>query len=147
MASMLATILTVLATSMAALALAPANSNPVATLWTFPNETWIENLAVRANGDVLCTSLNRNAIYKVNPFDHIAETLHQFSNTDGCLGIAETANDVFVVVTANVSLKTNTAWPGSAKIWRVDVGAWELVSLIQAFLSNRICSCGALGIT
>jgi hypothetical protein len=147
MASMLATILTVLVTTRAALALVPANSNPVATLWTFPNETWIENLAVRANGDVLCTSLNRNAIYKVNPFDHIAETLHQFSSTDGCLGISETASDIFVVVTANVSLKTNTAWPGSAKIWRVDVRAWELVSHIHAFVNGKQCSCIALGIT
>jgi hypothetical protein len=147
MTSILATILTVLAGPMATLARGPANSNPVATLWTFPNETWIENLAIRANGDVLCTSLNRNAIYKVNPFDHTAETLHQFSSTDGCLGIAETASDIFVVVTANVSLKTNTAWPGSAKIWRVDVRAWELVSLIHAFLSHKLCSCVALGIT
>jgi hypothetical protein len=147
MASMLATILTVLVTTRAALALVPANSNPVATLWTFPNETWIENLAVRANGDVLCTSLNRNAIYKVNPFDHIAETLHQFSSTDGCLGISETASDIFVVVTANVSLKTNTAWPGSAKIWHVDVRAWELVSHIHPFVNGKQCSCIALGIT
>jgi len=120
--------LVTLAAAGAVLPLDPAKSNPVATLWTFPNETWIENLAVRANGNVLCTSLNRAAIYQVDPFKHIAETLHQFANTDGCLGIAETASDVFVVVTANVSLKTNTAWPGSAKIWRVDVRAWELVS-------------------
>jgi hypothetical protein len=77
---------------------------------------------------VLCTSLNRAAIYQVDPFKHVAETLHQFASADGCLGIAEAASDVFIVVTANVSLKTNTAWPGSAKIWRVDVRAWELVS-------------------
>jgi streptogramin lyase len=147
MASMLATILTVLVTVRAALALGPAHSNPVATLWTFPNETWIENLAVRANGDVLCTSLNRNAIYKVNPFDHIAETLHQFSSTDGCLGIVETSSDVFVVVTANVSLKTNNAWPGSAKIWRVDIRAWELVSGVHAFINSKQSSCVTLGIT
>jgi streptogramin lyase len=83
MASMLATIFTVLVAARVALALGPANSNPIATLWTFPNETWIENLAVRANGDVLCTSLNRNAVYKVNPFDHIAKTLHQFSSAEG----------------------------------------------------------------
>jgi streptogramin lyase len=139
MASMLATILTILITARAALALGRAHSNPVATLWTFPNETWIENLAVRANGHVLCTSLNRNAIYKVNPFDHITETLHQFSSTDGCLGIAETASDVFVIVTANVSLKTNTAWPGSAKIWRVDVRAWELVSRIRTCVNSKQC--------
>jgi hypothetical protein len=68
----------------AALPLFPATSNPVATLWTFPNETWIENLAVRSNGNVLCTSLNRAAIYQVDPFKHVAETLHQFAGTDGC---------------------------------------------------------------
>jgi hypothetical protein len=118
---------TTLAIITAALPTDPTSNNPVATLWTFPNETWIENLAVRNNGNVLCTSLNRAAIYQVDPFKHIAETLHQFASTDGCLGVAETASDVFVVVTANVSLKTNTAWPGSAKIWRVDVRAWGLV--------------------
>jgi len=115
-----------------------AGSNPVTTLWTFPNETWIENLAVRANGNVLCTSLNRAAIYQADPFAHVAATLHQFASTDGCLGIAETASDVFVVVTANVSLKTNTAWPGSAKIWRVDVRAWELVSHLLNGIQNSM---------
>lgn len=121
-------LLVLLAAAVAALPFDPAKSNPVATLWTFPNETWIENLAVRANGNVLCTSLNRAAIYQVDPFKHVAETLHQFASTDGCLGIVETGSNIFVVVTANVSLRTNTAWPGSAKIWRVDVRAWELVS-------------------
>ncbi|GAB7326217.1 hypothetical protein MBLNU13_g10211t1 [Cladosporium sp. NU13] len=93
--------LVTLVTAVAALALDPAKSNPVATLWTFQNKTWIENLAVRANGNVLCTSLNRAAIYQVDPFKHVAGTLHQFASTDGCLGIAETSSDVFVVVTAN----------------------------------------------
>jgi streptogramin lyase len=106
---------TTLATFTGALSLDPAKSNLVTTLWTFPNETWIENLAVRANGNVLCTSLNRAAIYQVDPFKHVAETLHQFASTDGCLGIAETASDVFIVVTANVSLKTNTTWLGQCK--------------------------------
>jgi hypothetical protein len=133
-----ALILTTLAASTAALPLEIAGSNPVATLWTFPNETWIENLAVRANGNVLCTSLNRAAIYQVDPFAHVAETLHQFASTDGCLGIAETASDVFVVVTANVSLETNTAWPGSAKIWRVDARAWELVSHVLNGIRNSM---------
>lgn len=126
-------VLLTLAAVVAARPLDPARSNAVATLWTFPNETWIENLAVRGNGNVLCSSLNRAAIYQVDAFRHVAETLHQFARTDGCLGITETVSDIFIVVTANVSLKTNTAWPGSAKVWRVDVRAWELVSndLIQ----------------
>lgn len=121
-------ILVAVAAAVVAFPLNPAKSNPVATLWTFRNETWIESLAVRANGNVLCTSLNRAAIYHLDPFKHTAETLHRFASTDGCLDIAETASDVFIVVTANVSLETHTAWPGSAKMWRVDVRAWEMVS-------------------
>lgn len=138
MRSTIATVLTALIATIAALPLYLTKSNPVATLWTFPNETWIENLAVRANGNVLCTSLNRAAIYQVDPFRHFAETLHQFASSDDCLGIAETASDVFIVMTANVSLKTNTAWPGSAKIWRVDVKAWELVTNNQYLLKMRL---------
>lgn len=143
MISAIVSLFVVLAAAVAAFPFDPAKSNPVATLWTFSNETWIENLAVRANGNVLCTSLNRAAIYQVNPFKHVAETLYQFANTDGCLGIAETASNVFVVVTANVSLETNTAWPGSAKIWRVDVRAWELLSngLVHGRNSMLIGSC------
>ena len=102
-------------------------NDAVSVLWTFPNETWIENLAVRQNGAVLCTSINRAAIYQVDPFSHVETIVHQFDSTDGTLGIAEVENDVFVVVTANISLATNAAWSGSAKIWKVDLGAWSLV--------------------
>lgn len=111
-----------------ALPLSSANGNAVATLWTFPNETWIENLADRANGVVLCTSLNRAGVYQVDPLSHIADMVHQFQSTEGVLGIAEISNDAFVTVTANVSLGTSTTWLGSAKIWRLDLAAWELVS-------------------
>lgn len=106
-----------------ALPLGSANGNAVTTPWTFPNETWIENLAFRANNAVLCTALNRAAIYQVDPFSHVADMVHQFQSTDGVLGISEVSDDVFVAVTANVSLKTNTAWPVSAKVWRLDLAA------------------------
>lgn len=80
------------------LPLGSANGNAVATLWAFPNETWIENLAVRANGAVLCTSLNRAAIYAVDLFSHVADTVYQFQSTEGVLGIAEISNDVFIAI-------------------------------------------------
>lgn len=126
----IALLLSLFSAPAATLALGPHNGNAFSTLWTFPNETWIEKLAIRSNGVVLCTSLSRAAIYQVNPFSHVAETVHQFPRTDGVLGISEIARDIFAVVTANVSLVTNEAWPGSAKIWRVDVGAWEVVSIV-----------------
>lgn len=106
-------------------------SNPVSTLWRFANETWIENLAIRANEKALCTSLSRAAIYQVDPFDHVASIVHQFSSTDGVVDISEIESDVFAAVTANVSLTTNTARPGSSKIWRVDLNPWESVSHYQ----------------
>ena len=104
------------------------DDSAVGTVWTFENETWIENLAVRENGEVLCTSINRAALYLVNPFEHVASLVHQFEPTDGLLGIAEVQNDVFVFASANISLATSAAYPGSAKMWKVDMSAWELVS-------------------
>ncbi|KAK5175735.1 uncharacterized protein LTR77_000874 [Saxophila tyrrhenica] len=103
-----------------------SNNDAVATIWTFPNETWVENLAVRQNGAVLCTSISRAAIYQVDPFSHVAATVHQFDILDGVLGIAEIENDIFVAVTATIDLATNMAKNGSAKIWRVDMCAWSL---------------------
>ena len=107
----------------------------VGVIWTFPNKTWIENLAIRQNGAALCTSITASAIFQVDPFAHTETTVHQFAPTDNILGITEVQNDVFVVVSANTSTTTSTAWPGSAKIWRVDMVAWELVRYLRRFLS------------
>ncbi|KAI7265938.1 hypothetical protein KC343_g2452 [Hortaea werneckii] len=103
-----------------------AGDNAVGTIWTFANETWIENLATRQNGMLLCTSLNRFAVYQVDPFGHTAAVVHQFDSGEGVLGITEVQNDIWIVATSNVNLTTSTAKPGSAKIWRLDMGAWSV---------------------
>jgi len=33
------------------------------------------------------------------------------------------------VVTANISIEDKSAWPGSAKIWRIDMAAYTLVNI------------------
>ncbi|MCJ1316732.1 hypothetical protein MMC15_002053 [Xylographa vitiligo] len=103
-----------------------SNDSAAGVIWTFENGTWIENLAVRQNGEVLCTSLSKAALYLVNPFEHVASLVHQFEPTEGLLGISEIENDVFVVASANVSLATSQAYPASAKMWKVDMAAWTL---------------------
>ncbi|KAI7212088.1 hypothetical protein KC333_g7318 [Hortaea werneckii] len=118
-------------------ALLHAGDNAVGSIWTFPNETWIENLAARENGMLLCTSLNRFAVYQVDPFGHSAIVVHQFESSEGVLGITEVKNDIWIVATSNVNLTTSTAKPGSAKIWKLDMGAWSVgaenqVSLIKS---------------
>ena len=99
----------------------------VGVVWTFDNETWIENLAVRQNGGILCTSIDRAALYLVDPF--AMGTVHHFAPTDRALGITEVGNDIFAVATANVTLATSQSFPGSSKLWKVDMAAWDWVSI------------------
>ncbi|KAK5730754.1 hypothetical protein LTR15_000692 [Elasticomyces elasticus] len=118
------------------------DDDAVGVVWQFENTTWIENLAVRGNGEILCTSLSAGAIFMVNPFAHTVSpngaacrddaktsqevTVHQFEAGNGVLGIAEIENDVFIVVTSQINLATSVAIPGSAAAWRVAMGAWTL---------------------
>ncbi|KAF2095109.1 hypothetical protein NA57DRAFT_79597 [Rhizodiscina lignyota] len=114
----------------------------VGVIWTFPNGTWIENLAVRQNGEVLCTSLTKAALYMVNPFQHTAQLVHQFDQGDDLLGITEVENDVFAIVSANISFTTSTAMPGSAALWRVDMAAWEQGMPNAVTLVSRLLDVG-----
>ncbi|KAK1062664.1 hypothetical protein LTR74_010120 [Friedmanniomyces endolithicus] len=102
------------------------DDDAVSVVWQFPNPTWIENLAVRINREILCTSLSRDAVLMVNPFEHTESTVVQFEPGNGALGIAEISNDVFVVVTCQVDLATSSGVPGSAAAWKLDLNAWTL---------------------
>lgn len=85
-------------------------------------------MAVRQNGEILATSLNRDAVYLINPFEHAAYTVYQFGASEGVLGLTEIDIDVFVLVIANVNTKTSTAIKGSAKIYKLKMTAWDTVS-------------------
>ncbi|KAI7283741.1 hypothetical protein KC345_g2768 [Hortaea werneckii] len=123
-------------------ALLHAGDSAVGSIWTFPNETWIENLATRQNGMLLCTSLNRFAVYQVDPFGHTAVVVHQFDSGEDALGITEVQNDIWIVATSNVNLTTSTAEPGSAKIWRLDMGAWSVGAKDPVKLINNLPDVG-----
>jgi len=101
----------------------------VSTIYTFPNLTWIENLAVRQNGQVLCTALNRAALYQIDSFAHNATLVHQFDATDELTGIAEVKPDFFVLTSGNYNSTTSaSAWPGSVKIWEINMADWTRAS-------------------
>ena len=121
LASFLALLSAVPALSQQASSLLNPPDSAVGVLWTFPNVTWIENLAIREGGEVLATSINRAALYSVNPFSHVTTTVHQFDASDGLLGITEVTPDVFAVASSNVSVTTGAAQAGSSKLWKVDL--------------------------
>ncbi|KAK3671685.1 hypothetical protein LTR78_008418 [Recurvomyces mirabilis] len=143
------TFLLLLATIITTHALPTPSETSVNLIYQFPNTTWIENLAVRRNGDILCTSLSAAAIFLVNPFEHTEERVLQFVAGNGVLGITEIGDDIFVAVTSQVNLMTSEAAAGSAAAWRIDMKAWSsgrenfvtlLANLTQIGLPDGIVS-------
>ncbi|KAK4580424.1 hypothetical protein LTR86_000627 [Recurvomyces mirabilis] len=136
------TFLFLLANTITTHALPTPSDDAVSLIYQFPNTTWIENLAVRQNGDILCTSLSAAAIFLVNPVEHTAETVVQFEARNGVLGITEIGDDVFVAVTSQVNLMTSGAAPGSAAAWRIDMKAWSSGAQIFVTLLANLTQIG-----
>ncbi|KAF3761986.1 hypothetical protein M406DRAFT_334026 [Cryphonectria parasitica EP155] len=84
---------------------AAANCNQfplnVTALHTFSYPTWLENLAIRSNGEILTTQLAPSPVlYQVNHLTGTPTTVATWDGTEwyGALGIAETTTDVFYVI-------------------------------------------------
>ena len=101
-------------------------AHSVRKVFQFPFPTWVENVAVRSNGDLLVTFLSVTPLTppelvlvdrSANPAT--SRSIYSFNGTniDGLLGIAELENDVFTFI-AGV-----TSTPGSYGIWKADLRA------------------------
>lgn len=122
--------LTVLSTFTPVHSLAFPHINSRATLASrdihqFPNATWVENLAVRQNGQILVTILSAPELYQVDPFhtDSPPTLIHRIPGVMGLLGIVELQHDVFYVIAGNWSTRTLQTTNGSYSLWKVDMGS------------------------
>ncbi|KAI9801505.1 MAG: hypothetical protein M1833_002737 [Piccolia ochrophora] len=88
---------------------------PVSTVHAFPTDYFVENLAVRPNGDILVTVLNRNELYNVSPAggDPKATLVHTFATAVS--GIVEVGTDIFYVSSGAFGSL------GTFVIWKVDL--------------------------
>ena len=102
---------------------------PTHDIHQFPNETWVENLTVRQNGQILVTVLSAPELYQVDPFrtNTPAALIHQFPGATGLLGIVELQQDVFYVIAGNWSIATLTSTNGSYSVWKVDMRSSKVV--------------------
>ena len=109
-------------------------------VYQFPNETFLESIAVRANGQLLVTLSANTSIYLVNTTQvGPAKLIYHFTSVASVLGITETAPDVFALVAGNFSLKTgNTS--GTYSVWRLDMNTTPP----QVSLITRIPEAGFL---
>ena len=107
--------------------------NPI---YTFPENHATENLAIRANGQILITTaLPLSEVYLVDPSSVLpANLITRFSGLTSSLGITELEPDVFYVAAGNVSISnTPTSGPpggvpGTFSIYEVDMRLFQMSS-------------------
>jgi sugar lactone lactonase YvrE len=90
----------------------------------FPNETWVENLYIRSNGDIIATVLSSSDLYLIDPFKDSKDNavlLDSFPGFMGLAGITEIKPNVYAVIAGNWSDVIFATTPGSYSVWEVDL--------------------------
>lgn len=95
--------------------------DPTRLVYEFPNNTWVENLAVRPNGSLLLTIITSPDLYLINPLDldPKPQLIHHFSSSTWLTGITETDPNTYYVIGANATFQTLSPTPGSNFVYRV----------------------------
>jgi len=104
-------------------------THPSRDIHQFPNGTWVENLAIRQNGQILVTVLSAPELYQVDPFhtNSPPTLIHRFPGAMGLLGIVELQRDVFYVIAGNLSVVTLSTINGSYSVWKVEMGSGKVL--------------------
>lgn len=92
----------------------------------FPNGTWLENIAVRPNGNILVSVASRPELWEVTPLaqspgNSQAQLIHRFSHTEMGMvtGITELTSDVFAIIVPNTVWKVNMTVQGQITPTRI----------------------------
>ncbi|KAH8807530.1 hypothetical protein F5884DRAFT_789460 [Xylogone sp. PMI_703] len=94
----------------------------VRLVYEFPIGTYVENLAVRSNGQVLMCPLTIPSLFMIDPLVGGKPTVaYTFPDILGLAGIAEYKPDVFAVITGDYNFTSGDFGPGTWSIWSVDL--------------------------
>ncbi|CZR52396.1 uncharacterized protein PAC_02273 [Phialocephala subalpina] len=95
------------------------------TIYEFPNPTWVENIAVRSNGQILVDLITSPDLYIMDPRPNSSATLiHSFPSL-AVFGITETTPDNFHLIAGNFSLSPLSIGNGTFSIWTVDLSSYS----------------------
>ncbi|KUJ23695.1 uncharacterized protein LY89DRAFT_679035 [Mollisia scopiformis] len=94
-------------------------------IFTFPNNTFIENIRVRFNGELLLTSMSVPTLFEIDPTASTpnASIVYTFPNATGLAGITETVPDTFAIVSATWDLVNTRAILGTIVVWTINLGS------------------------
>ncbi|RKU48737.1 hypothetical protein DL546_000841 [Coniochaeta pulveracea] len=97
-------------------------SPTIRNVYTFPRNTFIENIAVQSNGNILVTSLGSPSLFSIDPTvpNPNASIIATFPNATGISGVTEIEPDVFAVVTGVWDQAITRAALGTLAVWTVD---------------------------
>lgn len=127
---------------------------PTRNVYQYPEiGNWLENIAVRPNGLILVTSLERpGTLLQIDPQDCKAapKTVYKFQGFNSTAGITEAdgSPDVFYVAVSNASLENLNAQEGSNWIYRVSFNGTNGAPKVQhiAHITNATIVNGLLAI-
>lgn len=104
----------------------------VKTVIQFPNNTFVENIAARSNGQILATTLTSPELVIADPEQPgISAVVHSFANFSALTGIVEYKPDVFAVTAGGYKFETSDLGRGTWTLFSVD-------------MSNTTLKCGVL---
>jgi hypothetical protein len=111
---------------------------PTHVLHEFPKPSWIENLAVRSNGQLLFTVLTSPDLYLLDPSKPSKPILiRSFDGYLGLLGITEIESDIFYVAAGNFNISTFDTGTGSYAVWEVDMRNFSLDNSLASGLQIK----------
>ncbi|KAF5370550.1 hypothetical protein D9757_010134 [Collybiopsis confluens] len=97
-----------------------------AVVHTFDTGTVMENLAIRATGEILATVISSPDLWQVDPAAATGATLiHTFDGFECVFGIIELQSDQFYVLVGNADIENLTPVPGSFVAFRVDMSSFN----------------------
>lgn len=97
---------------------------PVTVVTTFSFPSWCENFAIRSNGELLVSRLDTPEVLLVSPtnaFPPITITTFNATTYKGALGISETQNDIFYVITSAQVNDDFVKTSGINSIWKINM--------------------------
>ncbi|CAI7567938.1 unnamed protein product [Penicillium pancosmium] len=88
-------------------------------VYRFPNGTWVENIVVRPNGNILVALVNTPELWEIIPSApsdcNLAQLVYHFDEADSVNGITELSPDTYAVIASN-------------SVWKFDLSAYEKAS-------------------
>ncbi|KAJ9603083.1 hypothetical protein H2200_012378 [Cladophialophora chaetospira] len=100
------------------------------TVHQFANLTWIENIGIRANGQILATDVGSSRLFLVDPNNTTQASppvIHQFLRGTTISGLVEVEDDVFYTIGSLESNVYNfTFAKNTTKIWQIDLREYSV---------------------